>query len=84
MLNNLKAEMKRSQISQDTIAKQLDITSRTFRNKVNGITEFTRDEMFRLRDKFFPDLNIEYLFHFDRDVEAEAMQFEETNGKPKR
>lgn len=62
MLKNLQAEITRSSLSLDRIAVELDITKRTLSNKINGVTEFNRDEMYQVRDCFFPTLGVEYLF----------------------
>lgn len=84
MLNNLSAEITRSKLSIDHIASELNISPRTLKNKLNGVTEFQRDEMYLLRDKFFPKLGVEYLFYVEPtadEMTEEAMQFEETDIK---
>lgn len=78
MFNNLNAEMKRSNVSLDALAKELGITNRTMRNKRDGVTQFTRNEMFHIRDSFFKSLGVEYLFYIERDIVGEAMDFVET------
>lgn len=80
MLNNLKAEIKRESVSNADIAKALSMTDRTLRNKLNGVTEFNRDEMFKMRDTFFPKLNIEYLFHKDHLIK-DAFEYQEMDRK---
>ena len=62
MYFNLEAEMSRSGIKNDDIAKVIDKDERTVRNKKAGITPFTFNETILIRDKFFPKLTLEYLF----------------------
>lgn len=62
MLKNLQAEITRSGITSEQLSVEIGVTVRTLRNKISGVTEFQRDEMFKIRDTFFPDLGVEYLF----------------------
>lgn len=59
---NLKAEMARQGLSGKKVAKGIGVSDKTFSNKMLGISEFTRDEMFKLRDMFFKGKTMEYLF----------------------
>lgn len=77
MFNNLNAEMKRANLKLDDIAKELGVTNRTMRNKRDGVTQFTRTEMFTIRDKFFPNLGVEYLFLKYESLEHSDLEFEE-------
>lgn len=45
----LKAEMVRSNISIKELAMKIGITERSMRNKINGITDFTITEAFKIR-----------------------------------
>lgn len=74
MLKNLHAEIARSGATVEQLSGELGVTTRTLKNKLNGVTEFQRDEMYKLRDIFFPTLGIEYLFF----VEAEPPSLENT------
>jgi len=70
--------MKRSSLTVEQIAPELGITTRTLRNKLNGVTEFNRGEMYRLRDLFFPKLGVEYLFFIEPKIptlEESATEF---------
>ena len=40
----------------------LGCSEKTARNKLNGGTEFTVGEAFKVRDEMFPDAKMEYLF----------------------
>ena len=62
MFPNLRAELARKNITGRTLAKALNITNDSVSNKMNGKTEFTRAEIFKIRDEFFSDLNLDYLF----------------------
>lgn len=59
---NLKAEMLRHQISQKTIQEFLGCSESTLRKKLNGYSQFTMREAVAIRNKFFPDMTIDYLF----------------------
>ena len=61
-MDNLRAEMARNRIKHEIVASELNITTRALSNKLNGRSKFTTEEAFKIRDKFFPDLKIEYLF----------------------
>lgn len=59
---NLKAEMARANI---TIAEICKITSKSrsaVSKNLNGSGSFTVDEGIAIRNKFFPNLSIDYLF----------------------
>ena len=62
MFPNLKAEMARTCKKYNDIAEILGISYDSVMNKINGKTEFTRSEIFKIRDTLFPDLSLEYLF----------------------
>ena len=64
MFNNLKAEMARIVLTMAdlSIDKELGLSYETIRNKFNGKTEWSRNEMFLIKKKYFPDKSIEYLF----------------------
>lgn len=64
MFKNLRAEMAREGLTIRAISNKLGITDKTFRSKLHGKTEFTRSEMVKLRNTFFSNLTIEYLFEF--------------------
>lgn len=62
MYKNLKAEMARHDVKNLDIAKTINKDPRTVTNKITGVTEFTIEETFRIKDTFFPKLELEYLF----------------------
>lgn len=71
MLRNLLAEIGRNRIKQIDIAKALKVNEKTLRNKLNQITAFTFPETVIIRDEFFPDLDLEYLFANSDDSPSE-------------
>lgn len=64
-MNNLKAEMERYGITILDIQQLLGVSERTVRNKLSGETDFTYPEALNIRDTFFPNLRMEYLFYCD-------------------
>ena len=62
MFKNLLAEMARRDINNLYLSRLLNLTPNTISRKMTGKNEFTRKEMFTIRDNFFPELTIEYLF----------------------
>lgn len=45
------------------IAQSIGVSSRAFRNKMTGTAPFTWDEVKLIRQKYFPDCALEYLFN---------------------
>lgn len=66
-MRNLRAEMERYGISVGDIQKLLECSEKTVRNKLNGETDFTLPEAFRIRNTYFPGYSMEYLFANDKD-----------------
>ena len=62
MFPNLKAELTRKNIKYNTLAEILGISYDSVVNKMNGKTDFTRTEIFQIRNILFPDLSLNYLF----------------------
>jgi hypothetical protein len=59
---NLAAEIGRKGLILKTVAENSQIEYQSFLNKYNGVTEYVRSEMLRVRDNNFPGLTLEYLF----------------------
>lgn len=72
MYANLEAEMTRVGIKNEDIAKVIGRDERTVRNKRAGVTEFTLNETLAIRDKFFSDMTLEYLFERNEDSEKKV------------
>lgn len=64
MMRNIKAEMRREQITEAEVAALLGCCERTVYNKLTGVTDFTFDEAKKLRRALFPGMELEYLFEF--------------------
>ena len=62
MLRNLKAEMVRNRITHKQLASFLGISTKTVSNKIAGSYDWKYRETVKVRNEFFPDLEIEYLF----------------------
>ena len=67
-MDNLKAEMARFGVSREDIKELLGCSKRTVDNKLDGTTEFTIPEAFKIRDYFFPNQRIEYLFNTNKSA----------------
>ena len=61
-LKNLEAEMKRKDISRNDIANLLGLSYRTIHSRFNGESEWGYSECVKIRDHFFPDMALDYLF----------------------
>ncbi|MBR2248153.1 MAG: XRE family transcriptional regulator [Bacilli bacterium] len=62
MFKNLEAELKRIDKAQKDLAELLDIHLSTLNSKMNGHTEFSLGECKKIKDKWFQNLTLEYLF----------------------
>lgn len=60
--SNLKAELARKGISMEEVSKVLEIHRNSVANKINGDTPFTVEEAFKIQEKYFPKLSLNYLF----------------------
>jgi len=60
--NNLKAELVRINLDQKKLAVELNIAERTLSFKLSGKSPFTVDEMWFIKNKYFPNLTLDYLF----------------------
>lgn len=67
MLHNLAAEMARKSITRYDLAELLNISYGTAVQKVNGNYEFSVAEAKKIKDHFFPDLALEYLFSKEKN-----------------
>ena len=62
MLGNLKAEIVKRGLTQTLIAEQMGMSVDSFNARVNGRTDFSLSEMWKLKAEFFDDCSLEYLF----------------------
>lgn len=62
-MDNLKAEMQRNGLTVRDIMRTIGCSEKTARNKINGETDFTYPEAEEVRNRLFPGMRMEYLFH---------------------
>lgn len=62
MLRNLKAEMARANITASEIAKATGRSNRTVRDRLMGRTQFPIQDAIAVKEAFFPEMTLEYLF----------------------
>lgn len=62
MYPNLNAEMARDNITAEKISEALGVSANTVRNKLTGRTLFNTQEATKIKNAFFPDLTLDYLF----------------------
>lgn len=70
-LNRLRGELKAIGVTQTEVADFLGMTTSNFNRKLAEAVPFTREEMFAIRDKFFPGVSLDHLFQSDGDVPSE-------------
>lgn len=63
----LRGELKSIGVKQVEVADLLGMTNSNFNRKLAEAVPFTRDEMFAIRDRYFPGVTIDYLFQSDGD-----------------
>ena len=62
MLNNLRAEMVRDDVTVSDIAKLLNLSERSIRDRLSGVYKFSLEEAITVRDRFFPGMDVVELF----------------------
>lgn len=72
-LENLEAEMKRRRISRSDIAHALGLSYRTIHSRFNGESEWGYSECVKVRNTYFPDMELSYLFQTFEPDEEEVM-----------
>ena len=65
---NLEAEMKRHNISRMDIANLLNVSYSTIHSRFNGNSEWIYNECVLIRNSFFPELTLDYLFSTEESV----------------
>ena len=68
----LRGELKGIGVKQAEVADFLGMTNSNFNRKLAEAIPFTRDEMFSLRDEYFPGVSIDYLFQSDGNKPTKA------------
>lgn len=62
MFHNLEAEMARKELTKLDIQKRIGLSQSTFYSKSNGKNEFTLLEAQQIKNEFFPECSLDYLF----------------------
>lgn len=70
--SNLKAEFARLGIKHQEVADYLEMSLSNFSKKMAEKIPVTRDEMFAIQRRFFPQASLEYLFASDGDTPTKA------------
>ena len=73
-VENLEAEMKRNKISRSDIANLLGLSYRTIHSRFNGESEWGYTECVKVRDAYFPDKTLDYLFATDETGSEEGRE----------
>ena len=81
-VKNLEAEMKRYGVSRSDIADLLGLSYRTIHSRFNGESEWGYAECVKIRDMYFPDKSLDYLFETDTKGEWKDGRNKERNRKP--
>ena len=72
MTHNLSAEMARKRIGRKNIAEALGSSEKTVKRKIDGSSDFSVPEAIKIRDKFFPGMELDYLFANESPDEPNA------------
>lgn len=62
MAGGIKNAMQIKGISVEAVAAVIQVHRNSATNKINGITQFTVEEAFKLKSTLFPEYDVEYLF----------------------
>lgn len=62
MYYNLKAEMARASVTNDMLARCIGVNVATVSAKLNVAGRLRLDEAQKIRDTFFPDMTMDYLY----------------------
>ncbi|MDO5517962.1 MAG: helix-turn-helix transcriptional regulator [Clostridium sp.] len=74
MHHNLKTEMNRKNIKRRDMAEFLGVRLATLCDKLNGRYSFKINEAFKIQQRYFPELTIEYLFQSSMNNEEEIIK----------
>jgi hypothetical protein len=75
--SNLDAEKARYRVTSAMIAKEIGRSPETVKKKFTGAIDWKISEMLAVRDKFFPEMTLDYLFKpyaKDGEMQDEAKQ----------
>lgn len=61
-MRNLEIALKQKNISNEAVAKLLNIHRNSLRNKLNGKTDFSISEAFKIKRDLLPEFDMDFLF----------------------
>lgn len=67
MFPNLEAELARTKTTRAELAKVLEITPTTLSFKLNGKGTLSLKECVKIKNSFFPDKSLDYLFQTNEE-----------------
>lgn len=73
MYTNLKAELMKKQIAIFEVAMSVNVDCEMLTNKLNGKKCFTIMEAQIIRDTFFPECSIDYLFQITDNLKLKTL-----------
>ena len=62
MFANLAKELKNKGITYRAVAGLIGCSEKTIQNKMNGVTDFTLNEVLLINENMFPEYELKYLF----------------------
>ena len=68
MYANLLTEMKRYNMTINSMSKDLKMAYEKLNDRFSGKTDWTRQEMLDIKYKYFPNLSLDYLFENSQNV----------------
>ena len=81
MFRNLKAEMVRKRVSKKEMAALIGVSYNTICNKIKGKQKFFYDEACKIREHFFPELSLEYLFETENQIAQQGGKSKNSKAK---
>lgn len=70
MYANLEGELRKRNITRQKIAKDMNLNIATVSRKLTENGRLKLSEAYKIRDLYFPDMSIEYLFATDEQKSA--------------
>ena len=61
-MRNLEAALRQKNISNEAVAKLLNIHRNSLRNKLDGKTDFSISEAFKIKRDLLPEYDMDFLF----------------------
>lgn len=71
-LNKLRGELKAIGVTQEEAGELIGVSGNTFNRKLAETVPFTRDEMFAVKEKYFPETSLDCLFASDGDTPTQT------------